>query len=111
MPVGEYKDFDECVAANQDADDPEAYCASIEAQMGLWVIADVEFDTSDAAAEAERLAREGKLAGISADIADVTASLEVLDVDEFGNPTDWLETLTAGEIIGATQLALSLIHI
>jgi hypothetical protein len=29
-----------------------------------------------------------------------------LDVDEFGQPTDWLETLTAGEILGATQLAM-----
>ena len=31
MPLGEYGDFAECVAANQDKDDPEAYCGSIEA--------------------------------------------------------------------------------
>ena len=78
----------------------------IEEQSGIWVIADVEFDTSDIAQEAQRLAREGKLSGISADIADVTANLEVLDVDEFGQPTDWLETMSDGEIIGATQLPM-----
>jgi len=30
MPVGPYEDFAACVAANQDKDDPEAYCASLE---------------------------------------------------------------------------------
>lgn len=30
MPLGKYKTFDECVAANQDKRDPEAYCGSIE---------------------------------------------------------------------------------
>ena len=34
MPLGEYGDFAECVAANQDKDDPEAYCGSIEAAVG-----------------------------------------------------------------------------
>ena len=29
-PVGPYEDFEECVEANQDKDDPEAYCAEIE---------------------------------------------------------------------------------
>lgn len=29
-PVGPYEDFAACVAANQDKDDPEAYCAAIE---------------------------------------------------------------------------------
>ncbi len=32
MPVGEYPTFAACVAANQDKDDPEAYCAAIEQQ-------------------------------------------------------------------------------
>jgi hypothetical protein len=30
MPVGKYPDFAACVADNQDKDDPEAYCASLE---------------------------------------------------------------------------------
>lgn len=35
MPVGPYEDFAACVAANQDKEDPEAYCAAIEnAQRG-----------------------------------------------------------------------------
>ena len=76
------------------------------ADKTAWIIADIQFDTDQQAQEAERLAREGKLAGISADIADVTATLEVLDVDEYGQPSDWLDTITDGEIIGATQLAM-----
>lgn len=32
MPIGEYENFDACVAANRDKSDPEAYCASIEQQ-------------------------------------------------------------------------------
>lgn len=30
MPIGQYKDFDACVAANGDKKDPKAYCAAIE---------------------------------------------------------------------------------
>jgi len=32
-PFGEYEDFDDCVAKNQDKDDPEAYCATIERKI------------------------------------------------------------------------------
>lgn len=34
-PVGPYEDFGACVAANQDKDDPEAYCAAIEANKDV----------------------------------------------------------------------------
>jgi hypothetical protein len=30
MPFGEYENFEDCVAKNQDKEDPEAYCATIE---------------------------------------------------------------------------------
>lgn len=30
MPIGKYKNFAECVAANRGKRDPEAYCGSIE---------------------------------------------------------------------------------
>lgn len=30
MPFASFSSFDECVQQNQDKDDPEAYCASIE---------------------------------------------------------------------------------
>jgi len=33
MPFADYKDFDACVAANKDKDDPEAYCASIKREV------------------------------------------------------------------------------
>lgn len=29
-PMGKYRDFADCVARNQDKDDPEAYCGSIK---------------------------------------------------------------------------------
>jgi len=32
-PFGEYKNFAECVAKNQDKEDPEAYCGSIKAKV------------------------------------------------------------------------------
>lgn len=40
MPFAEYKDFAACVAANQDKDNPEAYCAAIqqEAEKRLQVV-------------------------------------------------------------------------
>lgn len=74
--------------------------------MPMWILADVEFDTDAEAREAERLAREGKLAGISVDLADVTEEIEILDVDDEGFPTDWLITVTDAEILGATQVAM-----
>lgn len=37
MPFGEYKDFDECVAQNQDKENPEAYCAQLHYNItGQW---------------------------------------------------------------------------
>ena len=33
MPFGPYRDFDDCVAKNQDVDDPEAYCAALEREI------------------------------------------------------------------------------
>lgn len=32
-PFSIYKDFDACVRANQDKDNPEAYCATIERKI------------------------------------------------------------------------------
>ena len=44
MPFAEYSDFAACIAANQDKDDPDAYCGSIQAQaekhMGLTLTRD-----------------------------------------------------------------------
>ena len=33
MPFGPYDDFDDCVAQNQDKDDPAAYCAAIQREI------------------------------------------------------------------------------
>lgn len=72
----------------------------------MWIIADVVWDTDEIAAEAARLADEGRLPGISVDLGDVTSELEVLATDDDGFPTDWLDTVTDAEIIGATQVAM-----
>ena len=32
-PMGEYKDFDDCVSKNQDKDDPEAYCGEVKRKI------------------------------------------------------------------------------
>jgi len=33
VPFADYEDFDACVAANSDKDDPEAYCGAIKDQV------------------------------------------------------------------------------
>ena len=33
MPLGPYRDFDDCVAKNRDKDNPQAYCGSLEQQI------------------------------------------------------------------------------
>lgn len=73
---------------------------------GMWIVADVVFDNDEDAREAERLAREDKLAGVSVDLGNVTSEIQVLEEDEDGFPVDWLETLTKAEILGATQVAM-----
>lgn len=72
-----------------------------------WIVADVDYRQDiDRAREAMQLADENRIAGVSADIGDVTAELEVVEVDDDGNPTEIVETILAGEIIGATQLPM-----
>ena len=71
-----------------------------------WIVADVEWDDDEQAREAERLAVEGKIPGVSADVAATGVEIEILETDEFGEPTDWREVVTEGEIIGATQLPM-----
>lgn len=37
MPFGDYESFDDCVAANQDKDNPEGYCAALHKKItGKW---------------------------------------------------------------------------
>lgn len=38
MPFGPFESFAACVAANQDKDDPEAYCAALEQRMKERII-------------------------------------------------------------------------
>lgn len=72
----------------------------------MWIIADLTFDTDAEAREAERLAKEGKLSGVSVDIGNVTEEIEILETDDEGFPVDWLATISKGEILGATQLPM-----
>lgn len=72
----------------------------------MWITADVTFDTDEAAREAERLVREKKLAGISADLGNVTSTLEVLELGPDGMPSDWLETVEKGEVVGGTLVPM-----
>lgn len=72
----------------------------------MWITADVKFDTDEQAREAERLVREKKLAGISADLGNVTSRLEVLELDDQGMPSDWLETVEKGEVVGGTLVPM-----
>lgn len=72
----------------------------------MWIIADVVFDNDETAREAERLARDGLMPGISVDMTDVDFTEEILATDDDGFPTDWLVTVSGAEIVGATQVAM-----
>ena len=71
-----------------------------------WVVGDVTYDSDEQAMEAQRLAREDKLSGISLDGAGAESEIVITSTDEFGEPTDWLETITAMEIVGVTQVPM-----
>ena len=60
------------------------------------------FDTSDDGLEFARLVDEQMIIGISADIADTTSEVTVTAIGEDGFPTEVADTITAGEIMGAT---------
>lgn len=67
MPFGPYDDFDDCVAANQDKDDPAAYCAAIKravegnAARGS-TFEPIQFEVPEAPARAMGPSWEGVLA-------------------------------------------------
>lgn len=70
-----------------------------------WVVANVDWDDSDLAREALRLADERRMPSISVDYATVTSVVEVTAEDD-GVPTEFQERITAAEIVGATQLPI-----
>lgn len=66
----------------------------------MWIVADVTFDTDTEAREAERLAREGKLAGISVDPGGIPDFRLEMRGDE-----EWV-IFTSYIIGGVTQVAI-----
>jgi hypothetical protein len=66
-----------------------------------WV-GEGEFADRAEAVDVEQLVREQHLRGISVDLAEVTADLQVLEEDADGWPVDWLEVVTEGMIAAAT---------
>ena len=50
-PMGDYKDFDSCVAKNQDKEDPEAYCGSIKKKTEELALEKLDFTAFDAKPE------------------------------------------------------------
>jgi len=70
-------------------------------QVWAW-IGTGEFADTDDAIKAEDLVRGQHLRGVSADLAAMEAEVEILEEDDEGWPTDWLETMTSAEIAAAT---------
>ena len=83
MPFAGYEDFADCVAQNQDKDDPEAYCAIIEAAVK---------DADSSAARRKRMRFE--IVPVFADedgdgIDDITGEpVEDMEPDEIAEDTD-----------------------
>lgn len=69
----------------------------------VWAwVGEGEFETTDVGTEVEGLVANRTLRGVSADLAGVTAELDVLEEDEDGWPIDWVERVVEGEIAAAT---------
>lgn len=65
-----------------------------------WIVADLAYDNDQEASEAERLSAEGKIPGVSADVAQI---VEVVGIDEEGFP---IFDVISAEIVGATQVPM-----
>lgn len=66
-----------------------------------WVGEGVFSDRPEGA-DVEHLVADQTLRGVSVDLAAAMSEMDVLEEDEDGWPTDWLERVTAGEIAAAT---------
>ena len=60
------------------------------------------FDTSEDGLEFARLVEQGMIKGVSADIADTVSEVTVTEIGEDGFPTAVADTITTGELMGAT---------
>lgn len=67
----------------------------------VWAVG--VFDSSVNGKEAERLAKNKMLRGVSVDIGAADIEFEITEVDEDGWPIDWLDNFFNIEIMGATQ--------
>lgn len=67
-----------------------------------WIVGDLVYDSDEEAAEAERLAREGKIRRVSADIAQIFEATD--ELDEMGFP---VFQMVSAEIVGVTQTPMS----
>ena len=66
-----------------------------------WIIGDLSYDIDAEAAEAERLAVENQIPGVSADVAAIFE--ETGELDEMGLP---VFVMVSAEIVGATQIPM-----
>jgi hypothetical protein len=66
-----------------------------------WIIGDLSYDIDAEAAEAERLAVENQIPGVSADVAAIFE--ETGELDEMGLP---VFAMVSAEIVGATQIPM-----
>lgn len=65
------------------------------------------YDTSEWAIDAARLCEQQMLDRVSIDLGAAEVETEILEYDEDGWPTDWLDHFTAWQIAGLTQVNIS----
>jgi len=74
MPLGPYRDFDDCVAKNSDKENPEAYCGALERDIApkegtqADTIPRVRFQIVPVTDEPETLAAEAETASIEVEV-------------------------------------------
>src|SRR6185369_805166 len=65
------------------------------------------YDSSEWAQNAARLASQQMLDRVSIDLGAAEVETEILEYDEDGWPTDWLDHFTSWQIAGLTQVNIS----
>lgn len=83
-PFAGYKDFDECVADNQDKKDPEAYCAVIKRKVE---------DTPD---DVEDMEDMNTMSDEEEDTSEEPAQEQ--DIEDLGDALDWVEANAPEEV-------------
>ena len=113
IPFGEYENFEDCVAKNQDKADPEAYCATIKRQIEGDKPRKIGFDKQDYKIGFDKIALDSKIVFEDDKILTMSATIASEIVHEYEDgwaykPADELEKMatTASRLLSRPVIIL-----